>query len=70
MIAFWDPGFGLLESRILPCEQRSFNLPRQVLFPTYLGRSKSPCSQGTGIRDSKEIWERDSGLHFWTRRGI
>lgn len=23
-----------------------------------------------GIRDPKEIWERDSGLHLWTGRGI
>ena len=22
------------------------------------------------IRDSKEIWERDSGFHFWTGYGI
>ena len=31
----------------LPCEQGPFDLPRLV-FPTYLGRSKSLCSQGTG----------------------
>ena len=56
---------GTTAAELLPCEQRPFDLPSPFLFPTYLGRSKGLCSQGTELHNSVDLLcgTTAAGLH-------